>query len=739
MQAKAVCLDGVTLSLPRYLPAPPPDAMRAIPGEEATRVEMEASGIRDGEAWRPCAGRTVLYVVGRLEEWPVGSPVRVYGMLSAPRPAMNPGELDFAAHARGDRILARVTASQVACVARLPAVESFSLAAQFEAFRARGHELLWRHIGDEQAGLAAAVLLGEREYIDSDQMGAYVETGTVHLLSISGMHLGILAGCLFLLLRVGLVPRRLGLIAIAVIVVLYARLTDSEAPVVRSAVLVVTVCFALLLGRRSLSWNTLAAAALVVLAMNPMELFRVGAQLSFLCMAVFAWAKVERWWTPSDDALDRLLHGASSWLWRATHSAWWWLVRITLASAAVWLVTLPVTMARFHLCSPIGIVLNPLVWAPMTLAMLSGFLVLLVGGVAPWAGDVCGTFCRWNLELLDGIVSAGRSVPASKLWVCGPDDWWLWGFFGMLALFIAAPRVVPAARWRVGLVAAWSIAAFVVAIERRLPRDELRMTYLAVGHGCCVVIELPDGRTILYDAGHMGSPEVGGRTIAGALWDKGIMRLDGLMLSHADSDHYNAVPFLLERFHCNRVFVSPAMWRPEKNGLMSRAVEKLRTAIDKSGAELCVVSEDQVFRARDARMRVMQPPAEGLPGSDNANSIVVAVEAFGRRALLTGDLEATGLRRLVAGPAYDCDVLLAPHHGSPASSPLAFVGWTTPEWVVISGGFRGDLRRVEMIYGQAQAQSLHTAAIGAVTATMNADGLAVETFLPRGKVRAASK
>ena len=81
-----------------------------------------------------------------------------------------------------------------------------------------------------------------------------------------------------------------------------------------------------------------------------------------------------------------------------------------------------------------------------------------------------------------------------------------------------------------------------------------------MGHGTCVVLETPDGQTLLYDAGSLGPPEFATESVAGYLWQRGIMRIDGIILSHADVDHYNAVPGLLERFRVGAVYVSPVMF-----------------------------------------------------------------------------------------------------------------------------------------------------------------------------------
>jgi competence protein ComEC len=729
VQAQPVCIEAVTQSLPRYLPVPPYDVMRIVPATDSTRVELRVTAIRDGDAWLPCSGRAMLFVGGKLSDFAVGTRVRVFGQLVSPRPQHNPGEFDFAAHSRGDRVLARITAAQEASVVPLASGSTWGVAAAFERLRRAGHDILWEHIHNGQRGLAAAVLLGEREYIDSDIMEAYVETGAVHLLSISGLHLGILAGFMFFFLRLGLVPRRTGLLVVAVAVVLYARLTDSEPPVVRATVLVVALCVGALMGRRALEWNTLAAAAILVLAMNPPELFRVGTQLSFLCIAVFIAFDLHRVFLQTPDAIESLIRQAEPWPVRFARFVSLRAYYVTLATVAVWLTVLPIVMASFHLCTPIAIVLSVLIWLPMTLAMLFGFLTLLVGGLIPALGGVLGWLCGASFYVLNAIIEGAREIPGGCYWVPGPDDWWMIVFYLLLAALVTFPRGIVAFRWQAALVIGWIGVAFAVGAVRALPPDQLDVTFLSVGHGCAAVIELPDGRTLLCDAGHMGSPDAGGRTIAGYLWSRGITRIDGLVISHADADHFNAVPYLLERFDVAKVFVSPVMFDDSGGKKLGVAVRSLQTAIEASDAELEAVSENQRLDVGgDVALRILLPPPEGVIGSDNANSVVLAVEYEGRRVLITGDLEGRGLSRLLERPPYDVDVLLAPHHGSPGSSPPEFATWATPEFVVVSGGFRGNFGLLEGVYGQVNATPLHTARVGAIRVAIDAHNLRVTTL-----------
>ena len=233
--------------------------------------------------------------------------------------------------------------------------------------------------------------------------------GTLHPLVIAGLHLGILAGFAGLVLR-RLLPWRWGLPAVAAFTFVYMLLVDAQPPVVRATVLIVAACGAVYFGRRRAGFNVLALAGLIVLVLNPVDLFNAGPQLSFLCVAgLMAMAPSWMAMSPSPDLLDDKQLPVES-PWRKWISRWlprwilpepqpaaieklleqerpWsvrmlWLVarllrRLTLVSGAIWLLTLPLVMARFHIFNPIAVLINTAVWLPMAGALVSGLALLL--------------------------------------------------------------------------------------------------------------------------------------------------------------------------------------------------------------------------------------------------------------------------------------------------------------------------------------------------------------------------
>ncbi|MEK6234639.1 MAG: ComEC/Rec2 family competence protein, partial [Planctomycetales bacterium] len=527
LREQPVALRAVAQGRPRLIPAKPFNPLRSMPSEQTSRLLVKATAIRDGADWKPTSGFVSLTTAGELTGIQFGDQLLIFAHLSAPKPAQNEGELDRAWHARADRRRSQLRASFPGCVTVIRPGD-WSPRRMWDGVRSRSDSLLWRYLDRKRTGLAAALLLGSREQVDQDTIDAFVTTGTMHLLAISGLHVGVLAGFLFLGLRAGFLPRPLALVAVAVLVLVYAMLVDARPPVIRATALVWIVCLAMLLRRRARSFNTLAAAALVILVWNPSDLFRAGAQLSFLAVAAMI-AFVPSWNAArTTDALQQLIEESRPWPLQIARQAGRWAAQAMWLSFVVWAVTAPLVAARFHLFSPGSILLNLFLWLPTAGALLSGFGVLIFGAWLPSVASVFGWCCGACLTLLETIVEFAAACPGSHFWVCGPPGWWLAVLYLGIAAWIAGLRWVIPSRWGWTAAVAWLGVSFATSLWQANPPG-VTCEFLAVGHGLSTIVTTPDGRVLLCDAGRLGPPETGARIIARSLWSRGITHLDAVV------------------------------------------------------------------------------------------------------------------------------------------------------------------------------------------------------------------
>ncbi len=730
-EASPVCIEAIAMNSPRVRAAPPDDPTSTMPAEPRSQIIVAVTKVRDGQEWRPASGRTQVTIPGPAIAVRAGDQLRISGTLSAITKPLNPGEFDFANHQRQRGLLGRMSVDAPECIVVLEQSPWWQANAAIHSIRSHSNAVLARYLPPEQAELASAILLGIREQVDSERVEMFMTTGTVHLLAISGLHVGMLASGFWIVARCGWMSRKTMLLSAMALFVFYAIFTDAKPPVVRAAVLISVMCMARLLGRRAFEFNTLAFAGLILLAINPTNLFQTGTQLSFLAVATLSCSQRLTGWNRNDaDPLQRLIAQTRPLPIRSARRIGVFVWQLWIASTVIWIVALPLVMYRFHLVSPIAVFLNPIVWVPMAIALFSGFGVLVFGWAIPPIGVVCSWVCTNSLSVIERCVMWTHQIPFGHAWLPAPPTWWVLSFYATLAISVAVPRLRLSIRWTIALTTAWFAIGFAVTVgplsrfDSEMERP-LACTFIAVGHGTSVLVELPDGRNLLYDAGSLGRAKFAVRPIEATLWSRRISHLDAIVISHADADHYNAIPGLLEKFSVGVVYVSPVMFRNP-----TAALEALRSAIVDADVPMRILDATRKLDGGiNVDIEVLHPPPQGVRGSDNANSIVLCIRSFGKAILLPGDLESPGLEDVMAELPIDTNVAMAPHHGSLRSDPLGFSTWATPEYVAISGGSGRDIGAVRWAYEYGGAKVFHTAVDGAIRFEVTGDGVIASTFV----------
>jgi competence protein ComEC len=712
-----VHLTGRLVNQPWIVPRKEQELPVSIPQFDRTLCTVECQTLISGKNTQHVSGRVRVDVSGQLVQPAVGDEVEVVGLLSRPGGPRNPGAFDFRRYLRSDGLLATVHCTEPEDVRVVTSGGNWFRRSQAR-LRSQAEQMLQQKLSERTAPVGIALLLGTRTGIPDEVRTAFTESGTMHILAISGSNVGILAGLLWLVSHVAGLGRRgsVGLILAGVLA--YSIVADSQPPVMRAVLMIVATLAGRPWHRDASLVNGLALAALGVLVWNPSHLFDVGAQLSFLAVAGLIWApswsrRVSEWIAKPADPLEQLERPLVR---RWARSSIGTLVTLHLTIAAIWLFTLPLTMARFNIVSPVGFVVNVLL-APLVVAILwCGYALLLTGLLLPIVAGPFAFGFDTGLRLMLGLIEYSARIPGGHLYLAGPSDAWLTGFYICLA---GVAFGLPASRlrwwgWRLLLV--WVVGGLGIALWPR-SSGELRCTFLSVGHGLAVVVELPEGRTMVYDAGQMQDATRAKQTVQSALWQRGVRSIDALVISHADIDHFNGVPGLARTVQIGSVLVHESFLDFQQPG-----VEVTCQLLKNEKVPIKLVwAGDQLSLDRRARLTVLQPQVGYRYSTDNANSLVLLIEYAGRRILLTGDLERGGLDNLLLQEPLHVDVLQAPHHGRFAANPRPLAEWATPEWVIVSDGRQDDSDQLQKVYGP-EVKILSTQKSGAITFVIDARG-----------------
>jgi competence protein ComEC len=682
---------------------------------------LRATGLRLPGGWQPLSGCAQVSLAGKVDGVHTGDEVEIAGLLAVPARPANPGEFDYAAYLRDRGIRATLSTRDTpdALIVLGRGGPRF-LSGWLAAIGRWCTQVLDEALPPEQAAVARALLLGDSSAMTGADWDKYLNTGVIHVLAISGQHLVVLGGFLWLVFRLMGVRRRRGGIVVALFLLGYALLVGARPPVMRAAWTVAVLCGGLILRRPVMPANSFALAWLLVAALNPTDIFNTGCQLSFLAVAVLYWG-TSAWQHRPIDPLERLIAEGRSFTERLLRHLGGIIFWSYAVNAAVCLAVTPLVASRFHLVSPVALLIGPPMVLLTSIALLAGFLLLILTPIFGPLAFLCARLTEWSLAACELLVDSGSRLPGAFWYVPDVPDWWLWVFYlGLLAgLTLESLR----RRWRFALVASlgWLALGLGIDLIPRGPR-EFRCTFLAVGHGGCTVLETPDGRTLLYDAGAMSGPDVTRKQIAPFLWHRGIRRVDELFLSHADVDHFNGAAALVDRFALGQVTCTPTF-----ADRSTEAAQQTLSVFRQRGIPVRIVRAGDHLDAGPVTIAVLHPPAFGPDGNENARSMVLRVRQGGFSFLLTGDLEGPGLERVLGLPSRPVDVLMAPHHGSRKSNTTDLARWAHPRVVVSCQGRPKSIESPDP-YSPMGARFLSTWRHGAVLLRITPEGLVVETF-----------
>ncbi len=604
---------------------------------------------RSDTGWQPMAGRLSVTVQDPREPLAYGDEIIAEGLWSRVPAPGNPGQYDWQAALARKRIhgLLRVRPFDGLVVLRQRQGNPV-LAAVFR-LRERWVRLIQAYFEPRDAGLLLALLLGERTEIDKELKEAFVNTGTIHLLVISGFNVGLLALLIEWVLRLFGMPWRLRLLLSAIALGGYSVVTGFQPPVVRATLMAWAVLGGLALDR-VLSWlNVLAAAALVIVLADPVQLFDPSFQLSFgavLSLIVFA----ATW--------QRALDARMSWM----HPGW--LRRyVTLglsATSAVWVGLAPLLAWYFHLVAPVSMLANLLLTPLMSLLIGIGTALLLLATGWGWLLEWSRGVLHLLLEATTICVQWCHALPWGSWAVGRPSPGLLVVYYALLGLSIVGRR----RGWRAsGLAVCWVVGvaslAGGVVIHQAFERRWLRVDVLDVGHGDSILVRTPQGRMLLID---VGSQEAGRFVVVPFLRASGIRTLDALVLTHPDEDHVGGAVPLLQAVRVRRLLTNGV----QDDTMTARTVRRLATA--QRIPQTILSAGMTIGEEPDVRIDVLHPPMgllPGIPAASNDNSVVLKITKGAVSVLLTGDIEEAGLPHLCERAGLlRSTVLKVPHHGS---------------------------------------------------------------------------
>lgn len=601
---------------------------------------------------------------------------------------LNPGQFDANAYYKNEGYTGILDAKDIRLVKE---EESFSPDIYLHRLNLAISDKYKKILGDKNAGSLSAMVLGDKRGLDEEIKELYQENSISHLLSISGLHISLLGGAVFLFLRRLKVSFSFPLITSSIILIIYGAFTGFSVSTSRAIVMMSVLFISFVIGKSYDLPSGLALAALILIVMNHRVIYQSGFLLSFFAVIGIFYIMPELLYIFKVDIYHK----------RGIIKGLHLLLASIISSISILLATLPIVLNNFYEVSLTGILLNIIVIPLMSLVVITG----LLGGFVALVSEILGSFLlgitHYILNLYTLFCRLGDRLTFLRLIIGKPDKWQIVLYYLILVIvfyFLALKRRENKLESlknnlsegyntskRIVVTGLMIFTSFLIIAYK--PR-EFSINMLDIGQGDCFVVN--DGNNDIYisDCGSTTVQNVGKTRLLPFLKSKGWGKVDTIFISHMDKDHVNGVNDLLKcaEITIGRIIIS-ASYKSDK--LNCAELEELKERAKMRDIKLFYMKKGDEIVGKDISFRCIYPTGEEDIKDQNEASIVMRMDYKGLSMLFTGDIAGSTEEKIIEGSdedILDCDILKVCHHGSKNSSTDDFLKKVSPKLYLISCG-----------------------------------------------------
>lgn len=663
-----------------------PDSIRAMVEQSERRsngslkVRLKKLQVKR-EKWLPYKGKLLLTVKDSDKNFMYGDLVEFRAKIYQPAEKRNPGEFDYKKYLLNHGIYAVAYLKQVD-IPTIVGKAGFPVRRFANKVKVKIQELIDRSMTGEQNAILKALIVGVRGEISDETRQAFVDSGIIHVLAVSGLHVGYVTLVFLVIFGFFRFPRKIKMILTIIVLCFYALMVDLRPSVTRAVIMASLVLISQGWEKRVNIYNTLAAAALIQTIIDPLQIFDMGFQLSFIAVfsIVYIYKRIEKLLPErfNPDLIQNVILKRG--------------IQLFLVSLSALLGTLPITVFYFYRVPLISLIANLFVIPLVGLIGALGFAQVILGFI--WGGInlAYGEVQMILIGVLRWMIKIASQFPFAYLQVAGISTIGLFIWYALLFGVLNFDKNRVRIATIVGVLLLMNIWVWGKVVEKH----ELQITFFNVGQGDAALVEFPSGKKMLVDTGDRTfRRDYGKLVIAPYLKRNCISHVDIMALSHPHNDHIGGAPYLLRNFSFGEIWETDLKARSGTYHRIHFLADSLGIPIRK------LYAGDYLAVDKFTKIYVVHPSPSFLatkPKGYNDYSTTFKLTHDDIDVLFTGDVEDIAENYIALwGDFLASEVLKVPHHGSRTSSTFPFIKYVQPEYALISVGQRNKFNHPSMV------------------------------------------
>lgn len=675
--------------------------------EEEGRYIVRVNSIFDGVKHINTKEKTVLKIIG-ANDINLGYRVKFNGKLNIPQRNTNPMLFNYRLNLLTNKIYTTSTIKNYSIVE----IDStnISLKHRMKAnFTNKIEESFDNNLKIKNSSLMKSIVLGEYSYLQEDDISKYRDLGLAHILAVSGLHIGIIAGfILFVLANIG-VKKSYNVLVTLSIIWTYGFLIGFPPSLLRANIMINILFISQLQAEAYDIYNSLSFAAFILLLINPLWIFNLGFQLSFLATLsiVVLTPRIREIFYPYKNKIIYLLS----------------------ATLGVQIGLLPIQAYYFNRIPIISILSNLIIAPILSFCLIVGGLMVGSSYFLPILNFPIGKFLDIILDVQAYLVSILSKVPWGNLKIHSPSILEIIIYYISILIIIGKLNFRHIDRKINKLIFYYLIVSLGLNLTMLMNDKSLEIHFIDVGQGDAILLRTRKASYLVDTGGSiMDSFDIGKNITLPYLEKLGVRNIDALFISHFDDDHCKSVPLLLENINIKNIFIP---YQDPGNDIY-KAIKESKTPI--------LLSEgDGIKLNKDIRLDIMSPSESMRRGGYSSNNLsqVFLLSYHDKKILFTGDMEKETEKEIGKILNYPIDIIKVPHHGSNTSSTEEFLEKIKPRVGIISVGrnnFYGHPKdEIVKRYLNGGTQLYRTDEEGLIKVNLNKDKMEIKPFIEDNK------